>query len=361
MSSERFIAVVLLLVFSGIVARADVILRSGQRVSQPIESLSLDGVRLGGESGRVLGWDAVYFIEGEYESEAGTYREWSDQVWRAKVRLSRGDLAMATPMFEALFARVKEQRIGGPTGLLIAESTLRCRVAQSNHGAAIEAWIVAMDIRSTGQRLSGESGTRGLIDTQTQLVPGLPPIWLTDSDDAKILTQMPIEEPKSDATPASVLTYLYQRCALQSLGVDYTGTDDLRGVAIGPGVEFLLAISRSLSSDVGERAAARSELLIRIDQQPGTWQEAWSRAAVGRSLLLESAQSERDRGVLHLLHLPARFQNSQPHLAAVSLAEIAKEISARGDRAAVDRIRHELAEKYPSHPAAEWLDRVLSE
>lgn len=339
---------------------ADVVLRNGQVLTGPVDAVSAAGVTIGGEASRTIGWDVVYFVAGEHSTEAEEYRAWSDTVWRAKTRLSRGDLMLASPMFDDLFERVERDGIGGPTGLLVAEGALRCRVANSDHGGAVDAWIYALAIRETGQRLSGESATSGVIDAQTMLVPSLPPIWLEDSEDARRLMRLPFEEPGAGASPIDGLIYLYQRSAAQSLGVAFSGRRDFGTVRMGPGASIVASISQSQSVEPSERRAAREELQLLIDQHPGTWKEAWARVAIGRSLLRESSDAERDRGMLHLLHAPARFSRSQPHLSAIALAEVGREAIRRGDHTTADQIRAELAERYSKHPAGAWLDRHVS-
>lgn len=339
----------------------EVVLRNGRVIDAPVESVGPDGVLIGGDAPRILGWDVVYFSTGEFSDQIRSYNSFSDSVWRAKSRLARGDIELASPLFEEMFARLVNEGIAGPTGLVIAEGALRCRVMEHRHTAAIEAWVAALGIRETGQRQSGESGASGVIDARTMLVPSLPPVWLPGSEDARRLARLRIDSEATEGSQSELLLGLYRACAMQDLGIDPDPDSDRDSTGYGPGAVLLDRIVRSRSADGSVRSRAREELLGVIEEESGGWQEAWARIAVGRSYLMEGSADERDLGVLHLLHAPARFARSQPHLAAVALAEAGRELHARGDSESLERIRTELRERYPHHAAVEWLDAVISE
>ena len=336
---------------------ADLVLRTGSVIDAPIEGVSLDGVAIGGAAPRVLGWDAVYFARGEGAEEVEVYRDWSDDVWRAKSRLMRGDLELASPLFDELFARLMRDGVAGPTGLVIAEGALRCRVWENRHSDAIEAWAAALRIRETGQRQSGESGAAGVIDARTLLVPTLPPMWLEGSA-AAVQVHESLERSGGSESSQAILN-LYRVCAGHDAGRDVEWS--LEAGRFGEGYEFVDTIIRARDSDARTRSAARAQLTGIIKEKSGTWQEAWARAALGRSLLMEESREERDRGVLHLLHVPARFARAQPHLAAVSLAEAGRALHRHGDHESVSQILLELRNRYPQHGAADWLEAAISQ
>ena len=255
-------------------------------------------------------------------------------------------------MFEELFERQSSLGIAGPTGLLIAEGTLRCRVASGQHTDALEAWGVALQIRQTGQRQSGETAVAGLIDPETSLVPTLPPVWLEGAVDAGRFAETGAGESMSSAKVID----LYRAAARRSLGE--TPDVEVGSDGLDSGEELVAQMIRATSSDENARIGARVRLLALIESSPGTWKEAWARVAVGRSFLMEPDERSRDAGVLHLLHLPARFERSQPHLAAVALAEVGREMHARGEEAVVELMRNELRAQFPQHGANAWLQAV---
>ncbi len=101
------------------------------------------------------------------------------------------------------------------------------------------------------------------------------------------------------------------------------------------------------------RAAATASLRARLGGAPG-WQEVWIRIAVGRSMLLDPDTETRRRGVVELLHIPARLEPAPKRLAALALAEAAVACRALGDRDVADALRRDLLERFPDSPAARW-------
>jgi hypothetical protein len=127
-------------------------------------------------------------------------------------------------------------------------------------------------------------------------------------------------------------------------------------------VAFAHEILRARAGSGDERAAARSKLRRRIDgfaamaaadpladgasldaPPANRWMEAWARAAIGASLLREPGIAERRLGVIELLHVPARFADSTPELAALALAEAARTLDELGDATGAARLRSERA------------------
>lgn len=331
---------------------AEIVLRNGQVVQAPINDVTFDGVSLGGDAPRVLGWDLVYFAQGESASDVALFSDFSDTVWRAKSRLERGDYRLATPLFEELFEQRNASGITGPTGLLIAEGTLRCRVASGRHTDAIEAWAIALEIRGTGQRQSGESAVAGLIDAETGLVPTLPPIWLEGSVDAQRFAEQSAEE----IGASNALISLYRLASRRDAGQTVSEADEVQ--AAGAGQRLVSLMLEATAPAEASRVRSREQLLGIAERATGSWKEAWVRVAIGRSLLMETDERFRDSGVLHLLHLPARFSRSQPHLAAIALAEVGREMHERGSDEITELMRAELREQYPEHEANAWLDAV---
>jgi len=107
--------------------------------------------------------------------------------------------------------------------------------------------------------------------------------------------------------------------------------------------------------DATVRRRARDALRVRARAQSGTWIEAWSRAAIGRSLLRESEDEQVRLGVVWLLSVPALFERDMPHLAGMCLGEAGATLDSRlmrHDDAL--RVVRELARKFPGHDALGW-------
>ena len=113
---------------------------------------------------------------------------------------------------------------------------------------------------------------------------------------------------------------------------------------------------RAMAPDAETRAAARETLRDGLYDDMGTWREAWRRAALGRSLLLEDDEGARLDGLFELVNLPARFSRSQGYLCGVALATMSDEAQRRGDPRAAALLRAELESRHPGHPGLRWLD-----
>ena len=101
--------------------------------------------------------------------------------------------------------------------------------------------------------------------------------------------------------------------------------------------------------DAKERQAARIALARRMPDRPA-WAEAWSRLHIGLSLVGETGIGRQQQGIVSLLHVPARFANSQPYLTGLALAYAAKALEATGDREGAASLSVELRRILPNHP-----------
>ncbi len=327
-------------------AQGQVELRGGESVQAPVVRVSIEGVEVGGDTPGVISWDRVRQVVGEHAEEATPFMELAEQAWRARTRLARGDVAMAQPIFEELFTRMKGE--DGLTALIVAEGLLQCRLANLAQASAVEPWLETLRLQS--QTSTGQDASL-LIDGATGLAPGLPPIWLAGPAVETLASQL-VSLVYEDSN-AGRYRALYEIAAKQAAGqpVEPIAPSD------EPGLELITSMIASLSDDPDERAEAQAQLRRGLTSAQGTWKEAWRRAALGRSLLLEESPALRRQGMIHLLHVPARFQAQQPYLAGVALAIVADELRQEGDADGSRVLVEELTRMVPAHPALSWWDR----
>lgn len=322
-------------------------LRGGDVVTAPIEAVSIEGVRIGGAEPRVIAWDSVRKVIGDRASAAAEFERISEDAWRARLRLARGDHALAAPIFERLWVIYSEK--SGPTALMIAEGTLACRLASGRSADAIEPWLHAVALREQGVVIAGDPPLTPVVDNATMLVPSLAPVWLDGAAarveiDAAHLPRIGV---------AGELATLFAISARSQAGDTNTGALPSRD---HPGVGLVRLIAECVASDAARREAARFAMEQRLSEDAGSWREAWIRAAIGRSFLMEQAPRDRMVGVFHLMHLPARFAWSHPELAMMALALASRELAAQGDAAGAAAIRAELERVFPGARAVDWLD-----
>lgn len=329
-------------------------LRGGRVIDPPIESVGVEGVVVGGDEARVIGWDAVKRVTGAFAEEADAFSGYAEDAWRAKMRLARGDVRLAEPLLESLWVVYRDK--SGPTALLVAEGMLVCRTARGEQVEAVDAWLRAVSLRSGGDRLAGDPAPSGTVDAETLLCPWLAPVWL-DGPELREFAESPVTVVDD---VSSAYRVLYRGMARRIVGQD-------PAIPVGSvwpegdGVSLLRSMLGAQSEDAEERLSAREVLRGGLAVEVDTWREAWMRASLGMSYLIEESVTERTRGVFHLLHVASRFSGTQPHLAGVALARVGEELARRGDEAAARRMLAEIRVIDARHPAGEWLRERLSE
>ncbi|MCC6320515.1 MAG: hypothetical protein IT438_03655 [Phycisphaerales bacterium] len=346
--------------------------------------------------GRLVGWDRVRTVEGPDAAKYEPYRALADRLWRARTRLERGDWLAASGILRELAPA--QARRGGPTGAVVFEGLLRCELARGAHAAALGAWfewLMCMDRSGAisdagltrpgnwvGGAIDSPVGAAIVVDAKTALCPALPPIWVGQTAiDAAVSsgqweTMFPSatraagqsasagspEEQRANAVTGAYLQ-LYLTAARAEAGLPVHAPE------VGPqvfGVRLVRLIVLARCGDAKQRDAARAGLAtLATGQSPDgaePWVEAWCRAGIGRSLIRETEVPQRVRGVIELLHVPARFASGSPDLAATCLAEAAVTLWELGDQSGAAALKAELLAQYASHPAARWsrLDQITA-
>ena len=313
-------------------------LRSGDVIDAPVEGISRAGVTVGGMQSRVIAWDRIARVTGARQREAEAFASFATDAWRARSRLARSDVDLARPIFERLYTSGEE--LVGPTGLLIAEGAMRCRL-DTDPRSATEAWLDALVLRATGVKIDGEPVAEGFTDRVTGLAPSLPPVFLDGR---------PPSAPKIGTGDARADAY----AAMYAFAMGAPITDLVRAASDDPAVEFVRLLVLAQRGEPAERDVARrllEEQLRTGDERD--WRDAWRLGAIGRALLRSEDEEQRRRAVFVLLEIPARWGRAQPHLSAVALHDIALGLEALGRSAEADLVRTELVRVFPSHPAAQ--------
>lgn len=339
-----------------------VTLRDGTCPTTPIESVTLEGVRVGGA---LIGLDRVKSVEGEFSAPWAQVAATADEAWRVRQRFERGDLAGAEVIAEPLFARLAGSR--GPTAAMIAEVLTRVRVKRGSQTGALDAWLAWYDCGNDAETLPeafpvdmasrrpvlADRWPTLSVDAASGLLSTLPPIWV-NVPSVQAWAHSGGQPSGDGGRERRSLVYerLYRSAA--RFEVDGTSVDlgELDLKLDGPKLVSEIVIARA--GEPKAREAARKELAKRLAGSPPAWLEAWVRVAIGRSLLRETDADARRSGVLQLLHVPARFSSDAPYLAGIALAESARALLELGDRDGADVLRAELIRDHPAHPALDW-------
>ena len=342
---------VLGLVLAVATAGADVVERRGSEPSLQGAVVSLDdaGVTVRTETGalHLVPWDRVRRIDGDPVLERDL-REWmpvASDLWRARTRIQRHDTALAEPLLARLFERYRGRT--HETALVVAEGLLRCRLARADHALAVIPALETARLRRAGVTTDSYARLAPVLDETHALCPRLAPVW-PPSPVLQALEHDLLEYDAQGDPVVGALAALYRQAVLEVVGRD-DPAPELSAGPDHPGVVLLADVvsAGAASAEARQRARARLERQRRLQPE---WAEAWSRYALGRSLMAEEGLGRRQRGILQVLHLPARFARTQPFLAGMALADAADALQQTGDQAAADTLRAELARSYPDHP-----------
>jgi hypothetical protein len=215
-------------------------------------------------------------------------------------------------------------------------------------------WLAYLGALGDGEQpvLAGDSdqGAGPAIDQSTGLAPSLPPIWV-GLPSVQSLARTPWTLGQADNRAAALGAY-YEQAARFEAGLPVQ--IPTMNVEHDDAVALVREMVMARIGDDTQRPAARQLLTTRLRKRLAPWTEVWIRAALGRSMLLESARETQLLGIAELVQLPARFERINPYLTGVALAESAVASAKLGDLAGASRLRDELSDRFPGHPALEW-------
>lgn len=353
-------------------------------------SLSAGGVLLKtsvDDPGRLVSWDRVRAVEGlPTPPELASF---SEGLMRARTRLERGDVWLADRAIEPLYQRAlesPEERLSGPSGLLLAECALRSALEREAAASATVAWLrwSVIDRQRArpgpeGRGVQWVGGTVALppvLDAATGLCPQLPPLFArygaTNIGTLRVLTRSPhLARLSGEGSPVRGLASAYWLAARIAAGEIGEGEAVSLPAPSGDAEQLVVDMAAAQTAPGELMRAARSRLQRRLEQlgrdaetreaaddpdgaADRTWQRAWLHAAVGRSLLAEDQRSLRRQGMVELLYVPALDAQTQPGLAAAALLDVLEELRRDGEPsdAAAVAIIAELRSRFGVDPSA---------
>jgi hypothetical protein len=333
---------------------------------------------------RIISWDRIASVgpalpngPGTFTADAAPFAHTADRLWRARTRLERGDWLGAGPLLREAAPTFRDST--GPTPALVFDGLLRCellRGARAGAAAAWFEWLMVLEraggLTDSGVRLpvlwtGGSIDAPAIIDPATGLARDLPPIWVAETalDAAASAGDWDALLARAAAAPAPITREyiaLYRAAARAEAGlpaeIPAPSVPSANGKATAQqssGVRLVRLIVTARAAEPPQRQAAREALAaIMSAEAVEPWVEAWCRAGIGRSLLKEPDTDARTRGVLELLHLPARLSRACPYLGAVALAESARALWTINDHPGAAALKAELQAGYAGHSAAEW-------
>lgn len=302
-------------------------------------------IRSNGSGVKLILWDQVRdIIPDQPDPSIESRLEIAEDLWRARSRITRGDLALAEPLLERLFERYRGK--SNETALIVAEGLLRCRL---DRGANLIAVIPFLEIARLHRKNIGTDRYAQLeiiYDQKMSLCPLLAPIWIDREGSQRLIRDLEAYDSGEDEV-IDALVILFRQAALpaKQRQMDKTTSQLPRH----PGIDFLRRLLETSSPDSQKRQTARLRLNREIDDLPD-WAESWIRYQIGLSLLAEVDEDQHQLGLVNLAHLPSRYSTTNPYLAGLALAGMIETLESRGNLQAAASLRSELERRFPGHP-----------
>ena len=332
-----------------------VILRGGV---EPVKGLSAVAALRGLEvqqgtakAAVTIPWDMVRDVEGAtipgLESELAIGQD----LWRARIRVERGDEALAEPLFTKHWERYRSQ--DGPTTAVIAEGLLRCALAKNDLRAAVEPWSVCLRIGSNGEP-SRYPDLPGILDDTTGLLPELSPFLPTSTrpDLADALRDAAKSMSAAQAGVASEATARLARilAATERDAKPTPAAEVSRDAA--PAVRALSLIEAILSAPDARAAAKAVAEFERILPDASAYLSAWEFAAAGthaarmaRATTGDSRNRALEEAALAFLAVPASGLDKTGLVDAYALEEAVALLKESGDNVSAAQVATILDEK----------------
>lgn len=345
-------------------AESSATFRAGKGQQLGVTAVSIDGVCVGElvagvSSARMLSWHQIKSINGALAAGSQPLLANADAAWRGLARLERGDDLGAEAILEPL---AKTYRLrGGPTAAAVYAGLLRCRLGRGAQTLAIDSWVGWLAANEIAPDAGGgpavsswdhaEELLVGVIDPATGLAMALPPTWL-NVPAVRSLAGTDAMPSEPGPSRGEQMRDLY----VQAARFECRLPTRLRTMdpAWSESQRLVWQIVAARIGDEATRKDARAALQGRLRVAIPSWQEAWCRIGLGRSLLLESDDDSKRDGLLQLLAIASREDGSDVYLTGIALAEAAAGLRARGDAVGANLVLADLVRQYPDHPALEW-------
>jgi len=317
---KRVFFLSLFLLVSG--TTADVVLfRDSSSLNCEIVSWSKEGLRIlrSEELGQeVLPWHRIRTVEGEVVGVGlVSHLKRGEMLWRAKARLLRGDIALATPLFRETYLELKNA--DGDDAYLAAEGLLRCNLAVGNVDDSVAPWLSVVE-HMQHKRETQLKELASIIDEDTFLCPHLPPVW----DEFLVAKKLASLKVESDVARA---LYRIVTGTIVNEKQDYIGPAFLQSI-------FLLMNSLENISQ-------------QEPQELQQWQQVWLLYAQAIQL---QKQGKQDEALLKFAEVAAMHATTQPWLAGASMLALSHSFSKDGNDKVSKNIMNEFSRVFPNHP-----------
>ena len=313
-----------------------------------IHTVAAGSARGVAEKGEVIPWDMVRAVEGQ---SGGTglaeFLEIGEDLWRARIRIERGDAALAQAELAKHWTRFRDA--DGPTAALVAEGLLRCALSAGDLRAAADPWLACL--RHRGMGIASRFPTLPpAIDASNGLLPELSP-FMPASRRAELIGAC--ESAKASGESGEVARSIV-RIAKGMHDQAHDPAHDPAHDSAGESSPALRALG--LLEDIASAADVRSldkavGSFDRAFEEPPSYLSAWRIAAIGTCrariartapVVAGAAASDRagalGRAALEFLAVPASGLDRTGLVDAYALEEAASLLRESGDESSAAQL-----------------------
>jgi hypothetical protein len=314
----------------------------------------------------VLPWDRVRSVTlATGRHPAFDYLATAEELWRARIRVARGDTRLAAPILAKHWITYRD--LDGATAQLVAEGWLRCALADGDSANVIDAWIACMRHQAAGAE------TRflelpALLDASTGLLPTLSP-FAPSGIRASVIARCDAAIARSSGSQSSTrvdAATTLQRFTRLARAADLTAALNAAPESAPSNggksaasqaarvLEALEAIATAVDARALDRATAEFD---RAFAEPKPFLAAWRLAAIGAGKArLARAAAEPDRvaalaaAALELLAVPASRLDPAGVVDAYAVESAAILMREAGDAQTAEQLERLLAEMNIAKP-----------
>jgi hypothetical protein len=311
--------------------------------------------------GAVLPWDLVREVRGD-RAGMGDFLAIGEDLWRARIRIERGDEALAQPILAKHWTRFRDAE--GPTAALVAEGLLRVALANGDIRAAAEPWLACLRHRSAGIS-SRFPGLPAAFDADNGLLPVLSP-FMPEARRADLIAACDAARASGEAGDVARLVVRIARGGVAADAANSDGTksdgtksdgtksdetksDQTRadGSKAAPPSVRALSLLADISGAADARALERAVgSFDRAFDEPASYLAAWRLAAIGtcRARLARAMPAGNGRAAalgraaLDLLAVPAAGLDAHGLVDAYALEEAGRLLREAGDDASATQL-----------------------
>ena len=311
------------------------------------------------QGGEIVPWDMVRSVEGQTGTAGiGDYLAMGADLWRARIRIERGDPALAQPLLAKHWGRLRDA--DGPTAALAAEGLLRCALDANDVRAAADPWLACLRHRNAGIP-SRFPGLPALIDAETGLLPELSP-FLPAARRQDVIAACEASRTLGEAgdVAARIVRIAKGLGAPNGANPESDAKSDAKDApraktpsSSGSRAVLALAHIEEIASARDARALERATAAFDKDfDEPPSYLGAWKLAAVGTARARMAREVQGDargaalgRAALQLLAVPAAGLDRTGLVDAYALEEAAKLLRESGDAASAAQLDALVTEK----------------